>query len=132
MRGSFVARSGMISLMPPAPLAITDSAKHGLSGVILWSAILVVLLLACFAGYTLLRRWMRPTDTSDESARGFTLSDLRAMHRRGELSDAEYEATRSQMLGAAKRAADRLPPVLPRPPQRRPPSDDDPADEAGV
>ena len=115
-----------------AILAVTDAGRRGVTGVVFWSTVLVVLILVAFAGYTLLRRWMR-TDGADSSApaRGFTLSELREMHRQGELSDAEYEATRAQMLGAAKRAADRMPPVLPRKPQRpAPPSTDDPDGDA--
>jgi hypothetical protein len=87
-----------------------------ISGVFVWSGVLVILLLIAFAGYSYLKRWM---SASDEPVKvGLTLSDLRELHRQGKLSDAEYELTRANMLKSAKRATERMPEVLPRRPNR--------------
>ena len=107
-------------MMAPA-LAAADTAVRGMQGVFVWSGVVIVATLLAFAGYSYLRRWMRSADEPTGDNRGFTLSDLRELHRQGKMSDAEYEATRAQLVGAAKRMVDRLPPVLPRKPTRRPP-----------
>jgi uncharacterized membrane protein len=44
------------------------------------------------------RRWVR-SDPADETP--FTLQDLREMRDRGELTPAEYEALRAEMIGKA-------------------------------
>ena len=108
--------------MPTSTLATLDSSSQSLHGVFVWSAVLVAAVLVAFGGYSYLRRWMRQADPSEP--RGFTLSELRQMHRDGKLSDEEFEATKAQLVGAAKRAADALPPVLPRAAKR--PGTDDP------
>ena len=105
--------------MPPRTLA--QAGTQSLQGVFFWSALLLVLVMVAFAGYSYLRKWMRSTDEPTEAPRGFTLADLRDLHRQGKMTDAEYEATRAQLVGAAKKMADAMPPVLPRPPTRPPP-----------
>ncbi len=102
---------------------LAQAGTQSLQGVFFWSAILIVLVLVAFAGYTYLRKWMRSDDGPSGEARGFTLADLRDLHRQGKMTDAEYEATKAQLMGAAKKMVDQMPPVLPRPPTRRPPTD---------
>ncbi len=106
-------------------LAAADASTNGLSGVFVWSGVLIAAVLVAFAGYSYLRRWMRQADDPD-AGRGFTLSDLRDLHRQGKMTDEEFQATRAQLVGAAKRMADGMPPVLPRPSTRRPPGDESP------
>ncbi len=105
--------------------ALADASTRNLSGVFVWSGVLIAVVLVAFAGYSVLRRWMRSSGSTP--GRGFTLADVRELHRQGKMSDAEYEATRALLVGAAKRMAADLPPVLPRRPTRRPPSLDRPA-----
>jgi hypothetical protein len=103
-------------------LAFATASTRSMQGVFIWSGALVALTLLAFAGYSALRRWMRSMDEPPgEGNRGFTLADLRDLHRQGKMTDAEYEATRAQLVGAAKRMVDQLPPVMPRTPVRRPP-----------
>ena len=102
---------------------LAQSTPRNFQGVFIWSAILIVLVLVAFAGYTYLRKWMQADEAPSSAARGFTLADLRDLHRQGKMTDAEYEATKAQLVGAAKKMVDTLPPVLPRTPTRRPPSD---------
>jgi len=75
-------------------------------------AVLVLLILLAFVAYSYLKRWMNQTDESVQI--GFSLSDLREMHRQGKMSDEEFELTRAKMVASAKRAMDRMPEVLPR------------------
>ena len=103
-------------------LAAAEASTRGMQDVFIWSGVLIGLTLLAFAGYSYLRRWMRSADEPvGEGNRGFTLADLRDLHRQGKMTDAEYEATRAQLVGAAKRMVDQLPPVMPRTPVRRPP-----------
>jgi len=105
--------------MTVAILAVADPSS--LQGVFVWSGVVIAVTLLAFAGASYVRRWMRSADEPAGDGRGFTLSDLRELHRQGKMSDAEYEATRAQLVGAAKRMVDQLPPVLPRTPNRRKP-----------
>ena len=104
------------------------AASKSLVGVFVWSGVLIGLSVLGFVGYSLLRRWMTGGGDTPSQARGFTLGELRDLHRRGELSDEEYAATKAQLIGAAKQAIDKMPPVLPRRPTR--PADEAPDDTA--
>jgi hypothetical protein len=92
----------MIATAPPDPR----------STVFMWSGILIVLMLLAFAAYSWFKRWMNQDEPTGHI--GFTLSDLRELHRQGKMSDEEYEQTKANMLAGAKRMADRMPEVLPR------------------
>jgi hypothetical protein len=91
---------------PLIPLAQADAGR-----ILLWSIVLVVLLVGAFMGVMYLRRWVMDdgsADEADENARlGYTLGDLRRMHQLGQLTDAEFETARTQMIAATQRAADR-------------------------
>lgn len=50
------------------------------------------------------RKWMRTDDSPTEP---FTLHDLRELHARGELTEAEFQALRAEMIGAARGRAER-------------------------
>jgi NAD(P)-dependent dehydrogenase (short-subunit alcohol dehydrogenase family) len=107
--------------MLPRTLAQAPGTQS-LQGVFFWSAVLLIIVLVAFAGYTYLRKWMRADEPS--VGRGFTLADVRELHRQGKMSDAEYEATKALLIGAAKKMASEMPPVLPRQPKPRPPADE--------
>lgn len=48
------------------------------------------------------------TDEADKGQPGgFTLSDLRALHKSGQMSNEEFERAKAQIIDAAKRAAAR-------------------------
>jgi hypothetical protein len=88
-------------------LAQADSGR-----ILLWSIVLIVLLVGAFMGVMYLRRWVMDdgsggTSDEDKAKLGFTLGDLRLMHQRGQLTDAEFETARAQMIAATQRAADR-------------------------
>ena len=76
--------------------------------VLWWSAILIVLLLAAFVGVSQVKkRLVRPDDTGGA---GFTLSDLRALHRQGKMTDQEFEKAKLVIVGSAQKAMAGTPP----------------------
>ena len=50
------------------------------------------------------RRLTRPDETSGA---GFTLSDLRQLHKSGQMTDAEFERAKVKVVEAARRASER-------------------------
>jgi hypothetical protein len=54
----------------------------------------------------LVRRWLRSDEADGPADVGFTLQDLRDMHRVGELSDEEFERAKSAMIEQVQRAAE--------------------------
>jgi hypothetical protein len=85
-------------------LANVDSAIS----IWLWSMVLLVLVIVAFA----LVAWARRRMLADKgsSASGFTLGELRRLHREGTLTDQEYERAKAGLLAAAKSAAKTDPP----------------------
>ena len=79
---------------------------EGPVAIILWSFVLIALLLAGFVAVSKVKAWSKREEDPD-SAAGFTLGDLRRMHRDGNLSDEEFEKARVQMIAATQRAAER-------------------------
>ena len=73
--------------------------------VLWWSGVLIVLLLAAFVGVAQVKKRMMRTDESGGA--GFTLSDLRALHREGKMTDDEFEKAKSIIVGAAQKAITR-------------------------
>ena len=104
-------------LMIPLTPILADGS--GIISVIGWSLVLIVLLLAGFFAVSKLRHWLQ----NDEPAVsiGFTLSDLRQLHREGKMTDEEYEKARSKMMAGAKAMTSKLPDPLAR--NRRNPAD---------
>ena len=61
--------------------------------------------------YAQFKRWMSDSAPTSSSP-GFTLSDLRQMHREGKMTDEEYQQARDKMVSSAKKMADSLPDPL--------------------
>ncbi len=104
----------------PSPAAIPLDT-NGVHSVLIWSGILIVLLLLAFGAYSYLKRWMSQTDETNRGV-GFTLSDLRELHKQGKMSSEEYEMTRAKIVDAARQMTEKIPPVFPRrtePPKAR-------------
>jgi hypothetical protein len=74
-------------------------------GAIWWSLVLVGFLVLGFYAVAKVKVWMKKDD--DVPAAGFSLSDLRALHRSGKLSTEEFEKTKGFIVEAAQRAAKR-------------------------
>ena len=106
-----------MSNLPPIILLAEDS---GVGSVIFWSLVLIGLLFAGFFAVSWLRRWLQSDDETPVGV-GFSLSDLRELRKRGQISEEEYERARTKMVGAAKEMAAKLPDPLAR--NRRPGSE---------
>jgi hypothetical protein len=88
-----------VAAMPSAPLAAQENA---LSSVFVWSLVLVAVVIGGFWLVSILKRRLKSGDDEPASI-GFTLSDLREMHRSGQLSDAEFERARTKMAASLKK-----------------------------
>lgn len=78
-----------------------------MGSVLTWSVVLIGLVVAGFVGVALLKK--RLIESSDGKSGGFTLSDLRALHRAGKMSDTEFEKAKQAVVGAARRAEEQQP-----------------------
>ena len=76
-----------------------------MGNVLWWSLVLVGLLLVGFVAVAQLKKRLIKPD--DGMSGGFTLSDLRALHKAGKMTDAEVEKAKEAVVTAAKRAAER-------------------------
>jgi hypothetical protein len=82
-----------------------------------WSLVLIVLLVGGFFAIARLRQWMKEDDSDvggDVPATGFTLSDLRQLHKQGKMSDAEFERLKGMILGSARAMTEKMPNPLER------------------
>ncbi len=97
-------------------------AESGVYDIIGWSLALLALLVI---GYAAAARIKRALQASDEtSGVGFTLSDLRQMHRSGQMTNEEFEKAKALVLQTTRRAVEKMnpPPAKPAPPGVVPPS----------
>jgi len=73
-----------------------------MGSVLSMSVILIGLVLGAFVAVAQVKkRLVRP---EDPSSTGFTLADLRALHREGKMTDAEFEKAKQVILVAAAKA----------------------------
>ncbi len=76
----------------------------GFVQVLIWSLVLIAALLAMFLGVAWLRRWMA-SDAPDAEA-GFTLADLRDMHKTGRMTTEEFEKAKALLVKHAGKPRD--------------------------
>jgi hypothetical protein len=87
----------MLNLQHPF-LAATATGE-----ILLWSAILAILLMVVAGAAMWLRHWSKQTDDlSSVPRQGFTMSDLRQLHKEGKMTDAEYEKAKLLIVGSLK------------------------------
>jgi hypothetical protein len=67
--------------------------------------VLLGLLSLLFAAVSYLKKWLKQPDATVGT--GFTLSDLREMRRKGQISDEEFERAKGKIVAAAQRAITR-------------------------
>ncbi len=117
---------------------LADLTEGERNKLIFWLVVLLAVVIAGFTIIMLLRRYIQEPLGSESQDAGFSLSELRAMRDRGEISPEEYEHTRARVIAAAKklltkksprpdRLSNRLDAQLPHdapeiPPQMNPPS----------
>ena len=98
--------NGMITLAQNQP-------SEGSGSILIW---LLVLVAVVIVGFVLVSWVRRKLTTPDEPAGGigFSLGDLREMHRKGQISDEEFERAKTKMTAAMKAAAERKQPSAPK------------------
>ena len=75
-------------------------------GVIWWMLVLLAFVVLGFVAVVQVKRWVSKPDEGSAGT-GFTLSDLRALHRSGKMSAEEFEKAKAIIVDAAQRAAKR-------------------------
>ncbi len=93
-------------MMPVAGVE-TNLADADPIGVVFACICLLGVVLAGAYAVIWLRKRLRNIDDSDVPGAGFTLGDLRQLHRDGKLSDSEFEHARARVVAAAQRAAEK-------------------------
>ncbi len=81
---------------------------------------LAVIAVVGWVAITRIRAWMKAPDETEE---GFTLSDLRRLHREGSLSDEEFERAHAQIISAVRRKPSKKDAVLSKHPPTASPLD---------
>ena len=76
-----------------------------------WSLVLIALIVVAFLAVMQLRKWLQSNDEGPPSI-GFTLGDLRQLHKEGKMTDEEFERARAKMMAGAKAMAEKLPDPL--------------------
>jgi uncharacterized membrane protein len=94
-------------------LVLAQDSGGSMLRVIAWSLVLICLLMVGFFAISKLRHWMRDDDMPAPGI-GFTLSDLRQLHKQGQMTDEEFERAKSKIVGGAKAMAAKLPDPLAR------------------
>ena len=82
------------SLVP----VIAQQGGQNILPVLGWSLVLICLLVGGFFAISKLRQWLRDDD-APVSPIGFTLSDLRQLHKQGQMTDEEFERAKAKIVG---------------------------------
>lgn len=101
-----------VAVMPSALLAASENSSYS---VFVWSLVLVAAVIGGFWLVTMVKRWLTASGDEQPKSLGFSLSDLRELHRSGKLSDEEYERARTKMAASLKRDLNK--PPRPKPDQ---------------
>jgi hypothetical protein len=102
--------------MPHTLFILAQSDSSGFGSVLLWSLVLIAALAGLFVAVSWLRKWMKEDDVS--APVGFTLSDLRQLHKSGQMTTEEFERAKAKMVAATQAAMARK--EEPPKPERRP------------
>jgi hypothetical protein len=76
-----------------------------MGNVMWWSIVLIGLLVAAFIAVAQFKK--RMIRDEDLSGGGFSLGDLRVLHREGKMTTEEFEKAKAALVEAMKRAAER-------------------------
>jgi uncharacterized membrane protein len=85
----------------PEPRMLAEQSPVG--PILVWSLVLFVTVIV---GFVLVSWAKRRLTASEESPSGFSLAELRELHRSGRLSDQEYARARERLLASMQRASD--------------------------
>jgi hypothetical protein len=67
-----------------------------------WGFVLIGVVIVGAFGIMLIKRWLKNQEGAPTEDAGFSLSELRAMRDRGEITPEEYEQTRSRVISKVK------------------------------
>jgi hypothetical protein len=73
-----------------------------------WSAIILAVAVVGFGGIWIFKHFWKKSEGQAQEG-GFSLSDLRAMRDRGEITPEEYEQTRANVIAKVKKKAEEKP-----------------------
>jgi hypothetical protein len=86
---------------------LADLSEKDRSSLLVWLGVLLGVVVVGFGAILLLRRYLRDPAAGGTGNVGFSLSELRAMRDRGEITSEEYERTRAMVIAKVKAAAAR-------------------------
>ena len=104
---------------------LASSIEEAQSQTFYWSAVIMGVAVVGFVIIMIIKRIMKSRQPETHEA-GFSLSDLRAMRDRGEITPEEYEQTRTNVIAKVKQRADK-----PKPRPKADTGDENPTDLAG-
>jgi len=85
-----------------------NSASLGAPSIIIWSCVLVGVIVLAFVVVQQVKKRLRDDDDENPAAStGFTLSDLRQLHRDGQITDEELDRAKVKIVEAARKSAQR-------------------------
>src|SRR5437660_11737355 len=91
--------------MASAMIHLLAQPEQSTGRVMIWAIVLVLALMLLFGVVVIYRKWMNADDTT--SGPGFTLSDLRRLHKEGKMTTQEYEKDKTVLVASIKAAADK-------------------------
>ncbi|HVT79315.1 MAG TPA: hypothetical protein VHM90_01550 [Phycisphaerae bacterium] len=93
--------ASIVSLLAQLPDPTADPSKKE-GEVMKWGAVLTVVIIIGGGVIMMIRRRLRDAASNSAMDTGFSLSDLRAMRDRGEITIQEYEQTRERVIAKVK------------------------------
>jgi hypothetical protein len=82
--------------MPSSCRAFLAQSEDASSSIFFWTIVLLAVVLLMFGAVVWARKRLSPDE--DFHGEGFSLGDLRRMHKEGKLSDEELERAKSKMV----------------------------------
>lgn len=81
-------------------------AEVDVFGIFTGSLLLIALVVILFVVVSAIRKWMKDETTDGVgTGAGFTLSQLRQLHKTGQMNDEEFEKAKQILLGAAYKSS---------------------------
>jgi len=106
-------------MMPSVRLSVLGDGDGDYFGVFLSCMLLLIVVIAGAYAVMWLRKRMWGSEEAETPSMGFTLGDLRQLHKAGKLSDEEFQRAKDKIVVAAQRAAER---DSRKPPRQSPPN----------
>ena len=79
---------------------LAQESSGALPRVLIWSLALIVVVIIGFVIVSWLRSRIKDTDTGPVA--GFTLSDLRRLHKSGQMTDEEFERAKAKIIAVSQ------------------------------